>query len=218
MSGVYPAPPWDTHGFAVFCPYLVPRHAVVVPPPLEPVSVAGMCTGVLAYVEYRAPSPLEYSELIWMPALTRARAQSGTVRGYHVAVMYVDSEASLAGGRELWALPKTLARFTRTPDGVDVDADDGTRVSFRFRALGPRLPGRGRIATLQCEPGGLVRFRGDSSGSVRVGTARVTALESRLPAWDSFRAARPAARLAAVLSPFHSIMQAPVRIAASTAA
>lgn len=208
MSGLYPEPPWDTHGFAVFCPYLVPRSAVVAPAPLEPVSIAGVCNGVLAYVEYRAPSPLEYSELIWMPAMTRA---SG-VRGYHVAVMYVDSEASLAGGRELWALPKTLARFSRTADGVDVQADDGTELSLRFRAHGPRLPGRGRIATLQCEPGGLVRFRGDSTGRVRLATARVVRLATEHVPWDSFRAARPAARLAAILSPFHSIMQPPVRI------
>lgn len=210
----YPDPPWDTHGFAVFCPYVVPRRAVEVPAPLEPLSAAGRCSGILAYVEYRAPSPLEYNELIWMPALCRATVAGRTVRGYYVARMYVDSAASLAGGREIWALPKTLARFERTTDGVGVEADDGTRLSLTFRALVPGVPGRGRIATLQVDPAGIVQFRGDSTGKVRLGRARVTRLDSPHPAWDSFAAARPAARLAAVLSPFHSIMHRPTRIPA----
>lgn len=196
----------------VFCPYLVPVAQIDLPSPLAPVVVRGRAMGVFAYVEYRPPSPLTYSELIWMPAMTEARLDGKRARGYYVARMYVDSEASLAGGRELWALPKTLARFARSGSTVRVDADDGTELELELGSVGPRLPFKGRISTLQPDRGSIVRFRGDVRAKVRLARVRIRHFESTHPAWSSFEHARSLARAAALMEPFQSTMQPPERI------
>ena len=86
----YPPAPWHTHGRAFLQPYLVRASDVALPEGFRPVTVAGRCVGILGLVEYVAPSPLTYAELLWMPCMISA---SG-LRGYYVAKMYVDSAAS----------------------------------------------------------------------------------------------------------------------------
>lgn len=216
MDSAYPAPPWDTHGFSVSIPYVVRASDVTLPAPLEAVSIAGRAAGLLLYVQYRAPSPLEYDELVWMPCMTRVRG--GRARGYHVAVMYVDHAGSLAGGREIWKLPKTLARFTRHGRGVHVEADDGTRLSLDLSVRGPGLRARSHATTLQVDGERIVRFRGDVDARARFARARVTRFESSLPAWHSFHGAQRVPGVAAALDPFHSIMQAPTDVPAVSAA
>lgn len=190
------------------CPYVVPASALHVPTGLEPITVGGRCSGLLAYVRYRPPSPLVYDELIWMPCQVRVRDRR-SARGYWVARMYVDSSASLAGGRDLWALPKTLATFRKRDDGVDVEAEDGTFLSLAFSAGLPGPKARTRVATLQQREGTIVGFRGDFSARVRLATLRVEACRSPSPEWAGFpgpgRMKRPAIRL----DPFEAVMAAP---------
>ncbi|MFO0694305.1 MAG: acetoacetate decarboxylase family protein [Polyangiales bacterium] len=208
MVRPYPDPPWEMHGMGVFAPTLTPVEDIELPPGFEPMSVAGRCAGMLAYVEYREPSPLTYHELIWMPCLVRAGG-SRKARGYFVSVMYVDDTSTLAGGREIWKLPKTLARFERTETGVTVDGEDGTHVELSFRAFGPSLPARGRIVTLQPSQEGVVRFQGDASSKVRAARCRVVRFESTHGPWQSFRRASMMAGAAVWQEPFRSHMQAP---------
>lgn len=206
---VYPDPPWQTHGFGVFCPCVVPVRHVRIPAPFEPVARFGRCAGLLAYVEYRPPSPLTYAELIWMPTLVRIRDAEGRERrGWWVARMHVDDEASLAGGRELWNLPKTLGRFERTERGVRMTADRDTDIELAFRARGPAVPVRSRMTTLQPGPQGAIRFRAEVRARTRVGRLRVARFDSDDPDWQSLRHARlsPAAT---VLDPFDSTMGVP---------
>jgi hypothetical protein len=119
----------------------------------------------------------------------------------HVAFMAVDSEASLVGGRQNWAMPKTLARFdglvgagrTFTARGADQAA---WRVSATPRLLGPRLPVRARAETRQEFAGGRVgaaRMTGRGRARPAVVTVDV-ASEGPLPAW-----LRPGRHLGAVL-------------------
>ena len=61
-----------------------------------------------ALVSYEEPSPLTYRELL--VATPRHRKA-------HVTDIWVDSEDSRDGGRELWAIPKDLAGFRRTSEG-----------------------------------------------------------------------------------------------------
>lgn len=215
MSSIpYPEPPWHMHGFSVLCPFAVRAADVEVPRPLDVVRAAGRCLGLIAYVEYREPSPLVYSELIWMPTFVRFRAESGKkTTGQFVARIYVDSEVSMTGGRELWALPKTLARFERTGDRVEVRAEDGTELSLELGAFGPRLPVKNRIATLQPVDDGVVRFRGDFESRVRIGRAKVTRFRSTHPGWKSFEGAQRLG-LASCLDPFDATMQPPVTLKA----
>lgn len=202
------------HGFSVLCPFAVRAEAVRVPPPLELSAVAGRCLGMIAYVEYHAPSPLVYSELIWMPTRVRFRSEAGKkLSGHYVGRIYVDSEASMRGGRELWALPKTLARFERRGNRVEVHADDGTELTLEFRAFGPRLPLKNRIATLQPVEDGIVRFRGDFASRARPARAKVTRFHSPHAAWKAFEGARSMG-LASCLEPFDATMQPPLHVTA----
>ena len=209
----YPPPPWQTFGFGVMCPYLTRVSDVELPPGLEPVAVAGRTLGMLGYVEYRPPSPLVYGELLWMPATVRFRSSDGKrVQGYYVARMYVDHAGSLAAGRELWALPKTLASFERRPTGVTVSADDGTRLSLDWSRLGPAVRLKSRVATLQPVERGVVRFRSDFTGLVRPARARVSGFASEHPGWAALPRAQRALELGSLLERFESTMQAPNRI------
>jgi len=61
----------------------------------------------VALVDYREPSPLTYGELL-LARTTTNRAGKGAVT---ITDIWVDSPASRAGGRELWAIPKELCDF-----------------------------------------------------------------------------------------------------------
>lgn len=66
----------------------------------------------VALVDYREPSPLTYRELL-VARRVHADGRPGSdaeVRGRTVTItdIWVDSPASLAGGRALWAIPKDL--------------------------------------------------------------------------------------------------------------
>lgn len=194
------------HGFAVFCPYAVPADSVVLPSGLEPVAIADRTIGLLAYVRYEPPSPLTYHEMIWMPALVRSR--SGR-RGYWVSRMWVDDEAALRGGRELWAIPKTRARFETSAGSVRVHADHHTEIVAEWRRLSPALPLRGQIATLQVDGDRLVRFRAQARAQASLAQLDLRRMSSSDPALESLDRGTPIAGLAAMLSPFESTMMPP---------
>ena len=95
----YPAPPWNMVGSLWLTLFRV-REAV---DDLRPAGVYGA-----AFVSYEEGSPLNYHELLV------ARPLSTDAYGRRVTVtdIWVDSPASVAGGRELWAIPKGLCDFT----------------------------------------------------------------------------------------------------------
>lgn len=211
MTVSYPAPPWHTHGFGVSVPFMVPVSQLRLPPGLEPQKiVAGHCPGMLSYVEYTAPSPLEYHELIWMPAYVGA--VGARARGWYVARMYVDDETTLVAGRELWALPKSMASFQRHAAGVDIVAADGTELSLTFRRLGLALPAKGSMATVQVRGESFVRFRADFKARVAPATLRVRRIETRDEAWASYRGAKRVPLLASMMTKFESTMQPPLEV------
>ena len=107
----YPPAPWSLKGYCVQTLHLVDtaRARQFVPPDLRIVSVLpGKTLGVVCFASYGPGSVLEYDELIVAPALTRHAGKSG----FWISHIYVDHEASMAGGREIWGLPKEMARFT----------------------------------------------------------------------------------------------------------
>ncbi|OUL33959.1 acetoacetate decarboxylase family protein [Nostoc sp. 106C] len=117
----YPQAPWKLQGYAIQTLHLVSIDRVrpLVPLELDIISVWPGKTTASVYLSYYGPgSELEYSELIVVPAVVGSQGKFG---GW-VSHIYVDHVDSMAGGREIWGLPKELADF---------DWEQGQRVTVR---------------------------------------------------------------------------------------
>ncbi len=120
----YPAAPWRLRGWAVQTMHMVNIDAIRpnVPKDLRIVRIGPRHTlGCVYLAKYGSGSVLEYHEMIVLPALTWGAGRLG----FWVSHIYVDLPASMAGGREVWNLPKELADFS-----VD-DGEHGRRVTVR---------------------------------------------------------------------------------------
>lgn len=161
-SNAYPEAPWQMNGQLWVSLFRVPEQV----DDLRPAGMYGV-----AFVDYQPDSPLTYSELLV------ARAVKKPVTGVSITDIWVDSPASVAGGRELWAIPKGLCNFDHeTSAGGVLRRDrwsasiDGHRVaSARFadvaRAV-PRMSFKGRT----WQPGlteGLGAHQGEKSAMLR---------------------------------------------------
>ncbi len=107
----YPQAPWTLQGYSLQTLNLIDIAAVrsLVPSELEIVSVwPGKTLGGVYVASYGPGSTLEYNELIVVGALTRYANRVGA----WISHIYVDNPDSVAGGREIWGLPKELAQFT----------------------------------------------------------------------------------------------------------
>ncbi|SEQ87448.1 Acetoacetate decarboxylase (ADC) [Lentzea xinjiangensis] len=155
----YPPEPWHLRGSLVISVFRVPRDEVPdghLPVGARLLTVAGNAFVAVAFVSYEPGGVLSYEELlVATPVWDR-----GAV-AVSVPQIWVDSEASRQGGRELWAIPKELARFGR-----------GSSIAAVAATGGVPLPGRWRLAgtIAQCLAGRDARARAAMSG--RVGLAR----------------------------------------------
>ncbi|MCC5641659.1 acetoacetate decarboxylase family protein [Nostoc sp. CHAB 5824] len=107
----YPQAPWTLQGYAIQTLHLVNIDQVrpLIPLELEIISVWPGKTLASVYLSnYGSGSVLEYSELIVAPAVVNYQSKIG---GW-VSHIYVNNADSVAGGREIWGLPKELAKFT----------------------------------------------------------------------------------------------------------
>ncbi|MHC5768805.1 MAG: acetoacetate decarboxylase family protein [Nostoc sp.] len=107
----YPQAPWTLQGYAIQTLHLVNIDQVrpLIPLELDIVSVWPGKTLASVYLShYGSGSVLEYSELIVVPALINYQRKIGA----WISHIYVDNADSVAGGREIWGLPKELAEFT----------------------------------------------------------------------------------------------------------
>ena len=82
-------------------------------------------------VRHAPGSVPEYDELLVSALTRRGRKLVSTL-----AHIWVDSPQSVAGGRELWAIPKGLARIDRHGDSATVDVDGRTAASLRRAPAG----------------------------------------------------------------------------------
>jgi len=92
----YPDAPWHMHGQLWLSLFRTSRAVDT----LRPAGTWGV-----AFVRYEDPSPLTYGELLV------ARPVKTPVKAVTISDIWVDSPASVAGGRELWAIPKGLCDF-----------------------------------------------------------------------------------------------------------
>lgn len=95
---VYPLAPWQMVGQLWLSLFRI-KHDV---DELRPAGIYGA-----AFVSYEPGSPLTYSELlVARPLKTEKHGRRVTITD-----IWVDSPASMLGGRELWAIPKGLCDF-----------------------------------------------------------------------------------------------------------
>ncbi len=107
----YPQAPWTLLGSAIQTLNLVDieRSRPLIPPELDIISVwPGKTFGGVYAASYSLGSVLEYNELIIVAGLVSYSGRFGA----WISHIYVDNPDSLAGGREIWGLPKELAEFT----------------------------------------------------------------------------------------------------------
>ena len=134
MTAAAPAP-WTTRLHAVVWVHrATPEAAEQLPPRLRTGSRVPLTMG--AFVHYLDTPVGPYAEVLASPAVM---LRGGWRPASHIPFIAVDSEASVRGGRENWALPKTLARFSFHGGELRAEADDwAVRASVATR--GPGLP------------------------------------------------------------------------------
>jgi acetoacetate decarboxylase len=119
----YPAAPWQLYGTAVQSLHAIDLATArqSVPTDFEIVPVLpGKTVGSLYLSVYESNSTLQYHELIVAPALVRYRGKIGA----WISHIYVDNPQSVAGGKNIWGLPKELADFTWCDRDIAVLQDD----------------------------------------------------------------------------------------------
>lgn len=134
----YPDAPWAMHGQLFLTLFRLSQ-------PVDALRPAGIYGA--AFVRYQEPSPLTYGELLV------ARPVKTPVRGVTITDIWVDSPASVVGGRELWAIPKGLCAFTQRDHAGRVARTEWTATvegrpvcDARFSdvsRLAPRVPFKG---------------------------------------------------------------------------
>ncbi|GGU15116.1 acetoacetate decarboxylase family protein [Streptomyces lateritius] len=164
----YPPPPWKARG-ELWMSLFRTRKALMLPTDLTP--VGGRHTLITMLARY-TEGTLRYDEFA-VGSLVR--------RGRHAGVLchriWVDSTASLYGGRQLWGIPKELASFSWSGGSVQIRRDAGPIATLRVAPHSRRripvshLPGIafGQIAT------GRTLLVGRVAG--RLGTSRITPTE-----------------------------------------
>jgi hypothetical protein len=137
----YPSAPWILKGEAIQTLHLVNVDAVrsLVPPELNIISVwPGKTLAGVYLSQYGSGSMLEYNELIVAPAVV---IHHGKV-GVWVSHIYVDNVDSVAGGREIWGLPKEVADFTWDAKSVTVRQGDRLLCTLNYNQQGLAWPQR----------------------------------------------------------------------------
>ncbi|MFI7344034.1 acetoacetate decarboxylase family protein [Streptomyces sp. NPDC050085] len=196
MTSTYPPPPWHSTG-TLWLGLLRTREAVPQPPELTRLLPARRMafmlirylTGTLCYDEF----------------MVGALARHGRHAALWVHAIWVNDPQSLSGGREIWGVPKELATFNWSPDGVHISDSHNTIAAIR---LGGRTPTGPRIPLLATGfgnlKGDLTYFSGRLRGPVGKATAHVTQWSTSLPALQS-TTARPVLQI----SPFSMTVNAP---------
>src|SRR5215210_2574037 len=150
---VVPPPPWDSTIEAVlWWQRSGPAVRAALPAPLQGSAVLGITIGGL--ISYRTGPVGPYRELFAAPLLLRRGRLVA-----HVALMAVDSTASIAGGRRNWALPKELAGFEADPARPErtTVSGDGWSTAVATSVRRRRVPSWAPFACVQAFPDGAGR-------------------------------------------------------------
>jgi hypothetical protein len=166
----YPQPPWTLRGYAIQTLQLidVDRIRPLIPPTLKIVSIfPGKTLGGIYLAAYTEGSTLTYSELIVVSAIVRRGANFG---GW-ISHIYVDHPDSIAGGRQIWGLPKEQAEFSWNHHGIiSVAAQQGAQTLCTLNSRW-QLPGWNQTLTIpimSTKASHLVCFKGQANFKVHL--------------------------------------------------
>ena len=147
----YPPSPWDLTGHSYTGLWLLPKR--LAPPPhsasTKPITIFGRAIVCAAFFVYEEPSPLTYDEI-----MSTVLVRDGWKVRVSITHIWVNSEASLAGGRELWAIPKDLAEFDVAAHASYAAQGIGSLSLGRVRRLPFRVPAK--FSSAQDRDGGLL--------------------------------------------------------------
>jgi hypothetical protein len=153
----YPQPPWTLKGDAFVTLQLLDMARVrpLIPAELNIVSVLpGKTIGGVYLSKYSSGSVLEYSELIIIAGFLSYKGKFG---GW-VSHIYVDNPDSVAGGREVWGLPKELAQFSWEASSVTVSQSDNLLCKFNYQRQSFGLPLKLSASAFSCKDSNLLIF------------------------------------------------------------
>lgn len=144
----YPPEPWQLGGSMLMTMWRLPAEDVrreagpYVPDGVKLVTAGRHALLFTAFVRYTPGSVLSYDEL-----LVAAVGRRGPAPVAVIPHIWVDSPESVAGGRELWGIPKGLADFEQTWDNplVARASVEGRELASVRAAQGVRLPGWYRL-------------------------------------------------------------------------
>ena len=174
----YPPQPWHLGGRLSLTLWPVPtgelpeHFPAAVPPGARPLSLRGRTLVGTAFVRYQPGGVLSYDEL-----LAAVPVRDGRGLAITIPAIWVDSRASLAGGRRLWGIPKELAEFERIPtaDGVRMTAgSDGRPIASAWFTERRPLPGRWTVRQRYAQ-----HLDGRAHRSRSVGSSRVSLSSAR---------------------------------------
>ncbi|MPZ64162.1 MAG: acetoacetate decarboxylase [Pseudonocardiaceae bacterium] len=138
----YPPEPWLLRGQLHVTVWRVDAAALpALPARLRPIRLGATALVATAWVHYEPGGVLAYREL-----LAAVLAQHGRWPLVSITDIWVDSEASLRGGRELWGIPKDLADFDVEHAGPSqhwtATTSDGAAIARGTVTARTALPGR----------------------------------------------------------------------------
>ncbi|MDO9380329.1 MAG: acetoacetate decarboxylase family protein [Nocardioidaceae bacterium] len=107
----YPHEPWHLHARAVVAVHLVRDAPLPHAPGSRVLRLGPWAVVAVAFFRYVPPGPLVYNEV-----MAAVLVRDGLRPAVSITQIWVDSPSSRDGGRELWGIPKELARFDVSPD------------------------------------------------------------------------------------------------------
>ena len=124
----YPPEPWYLGGSLLVSVFLVPVKELpdgfTLPDGRRPLRIGRRAIVGTAFVQYVPGGALSYDELL----VATPSLGSGGLR-YTIPQIWVDSAASRAGGRELWAIPKELGVFEHSERAASMEGVAAIEVS-----------------------------------------------------------------------------------------
>ncbi len=194
-SQAYPPAPWQFVG-QLWTGVVRVSASARLPAGLTPILRSWRVVTLVYYGE----GTLRYNEL-----MIGTLARYGRHIGVFVEHLWVDSHASLLGGREIWGLPKELATFTADEQGMHVSDAAGLIATIQC------APRTNSILPVFLIPAGIGRL-GDRWSFVAIRMwMGLRPLDMRISAWSDRFAYRvhPKAILGFAGTPFRAIIPPP---------
>lgn len=158
----YPPPPWRLRGRAFAAAWLVRDLEAPIPSGWAPLKLGPFHLLGAVWAGYGLGGDLSYRELALGLVVRKGAALAVTLPW-----VWVDSQASQAGGRALWAIPKDMAAFRQDATAMTAETPlgpAGLQPRRRGAHMGRRTLG---FATAQPDQGRTIMARASITADIR---------------------------------------------------